>query len=56
MELQNIELEELIKVINAYIRDNYEYNYADIFEDCIVYHLENGEVVNVYVNLESESE
>ena len=51
-----IKLKELINVVNEYIRDNYDYNYADIFDNIITYHLENGEVVNVYINLESESE
>ena len=54
--IEDLKLEELINVINEYIRNNYDYSYADIFEDCITYRLENGKVVNVYVNLESESE
>lgn len=54
--MEDLSLEELINVVNEYIRDNYNYNYADIFDDTITYHLENGEVVNVYINLESESE
>lgn len=54
--METLELEELINVVNEYIRNNYDYNYADIFDDSIVYHLENGGVVNVYINLESESE
>ena len=53
--MEDLSLEELINVVNEYIRDNYNYNYADIFDDTITYHLENGEVVNVYINLESES-
>lgn len=51
-----LKLEELINIVNEYIRNNYEYDYADIFEDTISYHLENGKVVNVYINLESESD
>ena len=54
--MKDLKIEELINVVNSYIRDNYSYDYADIFEDTITYHLENGEVVNVYINLESESE
>ena len=54
--MEELKLEELIKVVNEYIRDNYDYNYADIFEDAITYHLEDGKVVNVYINLESETE
>ena len=54
--MENLNIEELINEINEYIRNNYEYDYADIFEDCITYHLENGKVVNVYINLESEDE
>lgn len=54
--MEELKLEELVNVVNEYIRDNYNYNYADIFEDTITYHLENGKVVNVYINLESENE
>ena len=54
--LEDMNIEELVNVINEYIRDNYSYDYADIFEDTITYHLEDGKVVNVYVNLESETE
>ena len=54
--MEDLKLEELVDVIHEYLRNNYEYDYADIFEDCITYHLENGKVVNVYVNLESEDD
>lgn len=54
--MENLNLEELTQVVNDYIRDNYDYDYADIFDDEITYHLENGKVVNIYINLESEGE
>lgn len=54
--IYELKIEELINVVNEYIRNNYEYDYAEIFEDCIVYHYENNKVVNVYINLESESD
>ena len=56
MELINITTEELINIINDYIKDKYSYNYADVFEDTIQYHLEDESIVNIYVNVESESE
>lgn len=56
MELKEIKKEELINVLNEYIRDNYTYNYADIFEDSIVYYLENGEQVFINIDLETENE
>lgn len=54
MELRNINNEEIIEIIHDYIKENYSYNYADIFEDTIQYHLEDNSVVNIYVNVESE--
>lgn len=48
--MEKLETKELINVINEYIRNNYEYNYADIFEDSIVYHLENGK--EIYINID----
>lgn len=54
MLLEKIDYSEIINIIHEYIRENYEYSYADIFEDEIQYHLEDNKVVNVYVNLESE--
>ena len=55
-ELNNISNEEIIKVVNDYIKDNYQYNYADILDDTITYHLEDDSVVNIYINVESECE
>ena len=54
--MEDLKIEELVNVVNEYIRNNYDYNYADIFEDTITYHLEDGRVVNVYINLESEED
>lgn len=54
--LEGLKLEELINVVNTYIRNNYTYNYADILDDCIVYHLENGKTIQVYINLENEED
>ena len=54
--MEKLTLEELVEVIHDYIRNNYDYNNADIFEDTISYYLENGKIINVYINLESESE
>ena len=54
--LEDLNIEQLVNVVNEYISNNYDYDYADIFEDTIVYHLENGKCVNVYINLESERE
>jgi hypothetical protein len=54
--LNNINNDEIINVINDYIKNNYQYNYADILDDTIIYHLEDDSVVNIYINVESESE
>lgn len=55
-KLSNINNDEIINVINDYIKNNYQYDYADILDDTITYHLEDDSVVNIYVNVESESE
>lgn len=54
--LEGLKLEELLEVVNSYIRENYSYNYADILDDCIVYHLENGDTKTIYINLEDEED
>lgn len=54
--MEYLKTEELINVINEYISDNYEYNYADVFEDCLVYHLENGKELYINIDLDKESE
>ena len=36
--------------------DNYQYDYADISDDTITYHLEDDSVVNIYINVENESD
>lgn len=55
-KLSNINNDEIINAINDYIKNNYQYNYADILDDTITYHLEDDSVVNIYINVESESD
>lgn len=55
-KLSNISNDEIINAIHDYIKNNYQYNYADILNDTIIYHLEDDSVVNIYINVESESE
>lgn len=55
-KLSNINNDEIINVINDYIKNNYQYNYADFLDDTITYHLEDNSVVNIYINVESESD
>lgn len=54
--MEKLKVEELVNVINEYIRNNYDYSYADIFEDAIVYHLEDEKEIYINIDLESESE
>lgn len=53
--LSNINNDEIINVVNDYIKNNYQYKYVDILDDTITYHLENGNIVNIYINVESEN-
>ena len=52
--MENLKTEELVEIIKNYINEKYEYEYADIFEDAITYHLENGK--NIYINIEIDKE
>lgn len=54
--IDKLELEELIEVINDYIRSNYEYDYADIFDDAIVYHYEDNKAIQVNIDLDKEED
>ena len=55
-KLSNINNDEIINAFNDYIKNNYQYNYADFLDDTITYHLEDDSVVNIYINVESESD
>lgn len=48
----NLEYKELTDILYDYIRNQYEYDYADVFEDCITLHYEDGKTINVYVQIE----
>lgn len=52
--MEGLKLEELTQAVHNYIRETYSYDSADVFEDTITYYLEDGKVVNVYIDLESE--
>ena len=58
--INTINIEEIINVINDYIVNNYEYDYADIRDDTISCHYTNKnceeDIVNIYVSLEKGSE
>lgn len=56
MTLENIDCEELISVLLEYIRDRYDYDTCDVFDDVLQFTLENGKHVNVYINVESEED
>lgn len=53
--IQNLSQEELLNVVMDYIKHNYGYNHADVFEDTIQLYDEEDNVVNIYINVESES-
>lgn len=57
-DLTNISESELTEYLNDYIKNEYEYDYdyADVFENEIYYHLYNGKVVMVKVVVETEDE
>lgn len=46
--------EELIKVVNDYLVENYDYNYADVGEDEIDIHLNDNDenVISVVVEVD----
>lgn len=54
--MEDLKTEELINVINDYIKENYDYNYADIFEDAITYNLGNGKTLYLDIRLDIEEQ
>lgn len=56
MKIETLTSEELIREIMKYIRENYGYEYSDIFEDEIHLIDDEGTKVNIYLNVESEDE
>lgn len=56
MQLENISYEELLNVLLDYIRGNYDYDTCDVFDDVLQFILENGKILNIYVNVESEED
>lgn len=57
----NIDINELYSILSKYIqegiRDNFQYNCMDIFgDDEIQLTLENGEMINIYLNIETSED
>ena len=53
--METLTLEEITQAIHDYIKENYYYDSADVFEDEISYKLDN-KIFTICVSLESESE
>lgn len=54
MQLKDISHEELLSVLLDYIRDSYDYDTCDIFDNELQFTLENGKHINICINVESE--
>ena len=55
--METLSYEEITQAIHDYIRENYGYDYADVFEDEIDYHLgKKVYTINVTIDVESEME
>lgn len=52
--MENLTYEDLSSAIHDYIKENYDYEHADIMGDEIVYHLKDGK--NVYINIVLDKE
>lgn len=55
-ELDRITQEELNEVILNYVREYYDYDTCDNFGDTLQFTLYDGKIINIYVNIESESD
>jgi hypothetical protein len=54
--METLTLEEITNEILAFIRNNYDYDFCDVFEDELQFTLEDGRHVNIYVSLEIEED
>jgi len=48
--MENLLVEELSQAIHNYIKENYDFDFAEIFGEEIVYHLKNGN--EIYINID----
>lgn len=56
MELEDIEYSTLTNLINDYIKREYDYEYADVFDDEIDIHTYSGKVITISLNISIEEE
>lgn len=52
--LNQITYKELIEVIHNYIKTYYGYESCNVFDDNLIYTLENGKEVSVYLTIDTE--
>lgn len=52
MNILDLNYEELTNVLFKYIREKYDFDSVDIYDDVITFYYENGKKLNVYVSIE----
>ena len=53
--METLTYEEISQAIHDYIRENYDFDYADIFEDELQYHVDN-KIYTINITIESDDE
>lgn len=56
MKVEDIDIETLTSLLNDYIKEEYDYDYADVFGDEIDIHTYDGNVITITVNVEIDKE
>ena len=56
--MEDINTRDLIEVIHEYMKSNYsyDYEYADVFDDSITYHLGNNKVIYIELSIDLDDE
>lgn len=54
--MEDLELRDLTRVINDYLKDNYSYEYADVFDDEIDIHFEDRSMLIIKVRIYGDRE
>jgi hypothetical protein len=56
MKIDRINCSTLIQLIDDYIGNEYDYEYADVFDDEIVVHTFDGKRIDIKLNITIEEE
>ena len=52
MEIDTITSKEIVKIVRAYIRDNYEFDTIKVIDDEVIQIKDRKNKINIYINVE----